>query len=132
MSWEDLEKNQSTGLYTLWNRLSSGSYYPKAVKQVAIPKKDRGVRYLGIPTILDRIALQVARKHMERKVEPLFHNSSFGYRPKRSSHDAVQQANANSFNYDFAIDLDIKGFFDDIDHELLLKAVFASIAHNYE
>ena len=123
MSWEHLEKNQSTELYMLWNRLSSGSYYPKAVKQVAIPKKDGGVRYLGIPTILDRIAQQVVRKHLERKVEPMFHNSSFGYRPKRSCHDAVQQANANSFNHDFAIDLDIKGFFDNIDHELLLKAV---------
>lgn len=123
MSWEHLEKNQSAELYMLWNRLSSGSYYPKAVKQVAIPKKDGGVRYLGIPTILDRIAQQVVRKHLERKVEPMFHNSSFGYRPKRSCHDAVQQANANSFNHDFAIDLDIKGFFDNIDHELLLKAV---------
>ncbi|NCP85518.1 MAG: group II intron reverse transcriptase/maturase [Bacteroidetes bacterium] len=123
MSWDYLEKNQSTELYKLWNRLSSGSYYPKAVKQVAIPKKDGGVRYLGIPTILDRIAQQVVRKHLERKVEPLFHNSSFGYRPNRNCHEAVQQANANSFNHDFAIDLDIKGFFDNIDHELLMKAI---------
>jgi group II intron reverse transcriptase/maturase len=123
MSWSYLEKNQSTELYALWNRLSSGSYFPKAVKQVAIPKKDGGVRYLGIPTILDRIAQQVVRKHLERKVEPLFHDSSFGYRPKRSCHQALAQANANSFNHDFAIDLDIKGFFDNIDHELLMKSV---------
>lgn len=123
MSWEDLDKSKVSELDKLWNRLSSGSYFPKAVKQVAIPKKAGGVRYLGIPTILDRIAQQVVRKHLERKVEPLFHNSSFGYRPKRSCHDAVQQANANSFNHDFAIDLDIKGFFDNIDHELLMKAV---------
>ena len=123
MSWAYLAENQSTELYMLWNRLSSGSYHPKPVKQVAIPKKDGGVRYLGIPTILDRIAQQVVRKHLERKVEPLFHKSSFGYRPKRSCHDAVQQANTNSFNHDFAIDLDIKGFFDTINHELLLKAV---------
>ncbi len=123
MSWEYLEENQSTELYLLWNRLSSGSYFPKAVKQVAIPKKDGGVRYLGIPTILDRIAQQVVRKHLERIVEPLFHNSSFGYRPKRNCHQAVEQANANSFNHDFVIDLDIKGFFDNIDHELLMKAV---------
>jgi RNA-directed DNA polymerase len=107
----------------LWNRLSSGSYFPKTVKQVAIPKKGGGVRYLGIPTILDRIAQQVVRKHLERILEPNFHPSSFGYRPNRSCHQAVTQANTNSFNHDFAIDLDIKGFFDNIDHELMMKAV---------
>ena len=123
MSWEYLHKNASTELYKLWNRLSSGSYFPKAVKQVAIPKKGGGERFLGIPTILDRIAQQVVRKHLELKVEPIFHNSSFGYRPKRSCHQAVSQACANSFNHDFAIDLDIKGFFDNIDQDLLLKAV---------
>jgi group II intron reverse transcriptase/maturase len=123
MDWKYLEQNQRTELYKLWNRLSSGSYLPQAVKQVAIPKKGGGIRYLGIPTILDRVAQQVARKHLERQVEPLFHNSSFGYRPNRSCHQAVSQANANSFNHDFAIDLDIKGFFDNIDHELLMKAV---------
>lgn len=123
MDWEHLEQNKSTEIYKLWNRLSSGSYFPKAVKQVAIPKKCGGVRNLGIPTLLDRIAQQVVRKHLERIVEPLFHRSSFGYRPKRSSHQAVEQANANSFNHDFALDLDIKGFFDNIDQELLMKAV---------
>jgi len=123
MDWKYLEQNQRTELYKLWNRLSSGSYFPQAVKQVAIPKKGGGIRFLGIPTILDRVAQQVARKHLERQVEPLFHNSSFGYRPNRSCHQAVSQANANSFNHDFAIDLDIKGFFDNIDHELLMKAV---------
>lgn len=123
MDWEHLEQNKSTEIYKLWNRLSSGSYFPKAVKQVAIAKKCGGVRNLGIPTLLDRIAQQVVRKHLERIVEPLFHKSSFGYRPKRSSHQAVEQANANSFNHDFALDLDIKGFFDNIDQELLMKAV---------
>lgn len=123
MSWEYLQKNASTELYTLWNRLSSGSYFPKAVKQVAIPKKGGGERLLGIPTILDRIAQQVARTHLERILEPKFHNSSFGYRPNRSCHQAVEQANANSFNHDFAIDLDIKGFFDNIEHELMMKAL---------
>ena len=123
MSWEYLQENASTELYKLWNRLSSGSYFPKAVKQVAIPKKGGGERLLGIPTILDRIAQQVVRKQLEQQVEPIFHNSSFGYRPNRSSHQAVSQACANSFNHDFAIDLDIKGFFDNIDHELMLKAV---------
>lgn len=123
MDWEYLEENKKTELYKLWNRLTSGSYYPNAVKQVGIPKKDGGVRKLGIPTILDRIAQQVVKRHLERIVEPLFHESSFGYRPNRNCHQAVKQANVNSFNHDFAIDLDIKGFFDNIDHELLMKTV---------
>lgn len=123
MSWEYLEENKKTELYKLWNRLTSGSYYPNAVKQVAIPKKDGGVRKLGIPTILDRIAQQVVKRHLERIVEPQFHESSFGYRPNRNCHQAVKKANVNSFNHDFAIDLDIKGFFDNIDHELLMKSV---------
>lgn len=123
MGWEYLEENKKTELYKLWNRLTSGSYYPNAVKQVAIPKKDGGVRKLGIPTILDRIAQQVVKRHLERIVEPLFHESSFGYRPNRNCHQAVRQANVNSFSHDFAIDLDIKGFFDNIDHELLMKAL---------
>lgn len=123
MDWEYLEENKTTEIYKLWNRLTSGSYYPNAVKQVAIPKKDGGVRKLGIPTILDRIAQQVVKRHLERIVEPLFHESSFGYRPNRNCHQAVRQANVNSFSHDFAIDLDIKGFFDNIDHELLMKAL---------
>ena len=123
MSWEYLEENKKTELYKLWNRLTSGSYYPNAVKQVCIPKKDGGERKLGIPTLLDRIAQQVVKRHLERKVEPLFHKSSFGYRPNRNAHQALKQANENSFNHDFAIDLDIKGFFDNIDQELLMKTV---------
>lgn len=123
MSLADLEKNKSKELYKLWNRLTSGSYYPEAVKQVGIPKKDGGQRMLGIPTILDRIAQEVVKRHLERIVEPKFHNSSFGYRPKRNVHQALAQANSNTYNHDFAIDLDIKGFFDSIDHELMMKAV---------
>jgi group II intron reverse transcriptase/maturase len=123
MDWEQLDKNLSAELYKLWNRLTSGSYFPQAVKRVAIPKKGGGQRYLGIPTILDRIAQEVVRTHLERKIEPLFHHSSFGYRPGRNCHQAVEQACSNSMNHDFAIDLDIKGFFDNIDHELMMKAV---------
>ena len=123
MDWEYLEKHQYTELYKLWNRLTSGSYFPQAVKRAAIPKKGGGQRYLGVPTILDRIAQEVVRTHLERIVEPLFHQSSFGYRPGRSGHQAVQQACNNTMNHDFAIDLDIKGFFDNIDHELMMKAV---------
>lgn len=123
MSWDYLDKNAKTLLYKLWNRLTSGSYFPMPVRQVEIAKSDGGVRTLGIPTLLDRIAQQVVKHHLELQVEPLFHNSSFGYRPKRSCHDAVARAERNSFNHDFVIDLDIKGFFDNIDHELMMKAV---------
>lgn len=123
MGWEYLDKQAKTELYKLWNRLTSGTYFPMPVKQVEIAKSDGGVRTLGIPTLLDRIAQEVVKHHLEMQVEPLLHNSSFGYRPNRSCHDAVAQAERNSFNHDFVIDLDIKGFFDNIDHELMMKAV---------
>ena len=123
MSWEGLEKNLSTELYKLWNRLTSGSYFPMPVKEVTIKKKTGGERKLGIPTLLDRIAQQVVKTHLEPIVEPHFHNGSFGYRPSRNSHQAVAQATQNTFKHSFVIDLDIKSFFDTIDHELLMKAV---------
>jgi group II intron reverse transcriptase/maturase len=93
------------------------------VKEVTIKKKQGGKRKLGVPTIIDRIAQQVVKTHLEPKVEPLFHNSSYGYRPSRNCHQAVAQAERSAFNHDFVIDLDIKSFFDTIDHELLMKAV---------
>jgi RNA-directed DNA polymerase len=123
MSWAYLDSHAKTLLYKLWNRLTSGSYFPLPVRQVEIAKKDGGVRKLGVPTLLDRIAQEVVKHHLEMQVEPLFHNSSFGYRPKRSCHDAVAQAERNSFDYNFVIDLDIKGFFDNIDHDLMMKAL---------
>lgn len=123
MTWQWLEKNRRYELYKLWNRLTSGSYFPKAVKEVSIPKKDGSKRKLGIPTLLDRIAQQVVRAHLEKIMEPQFHDSSYGYRPNRSCHDAVKQSCSNCFNHDFVIDLDIKSFFDSIDHQMLLKAV---------
>ena len=123
MDWEKLDKDRDAQIYKLWNRLTSGSYFPQAVKRVAIPKKGGGQRYLGIPAILDRIAQEVVRAHLERIVEPLFHNSSYGYRPGRSCHQAVQQSCSKALNHDFAIDMDIKGFFDNIDHELMMRAV---------
>lgn len=123
MDWSYLAENQNTELYKLWNRLTSGSYFPQAVKQKSIQKKGGGKRYLGIPTLLDRIAQQVVKKHLERIVEPKFHDSSYGYRPHRNCHQAVAQANTNAFNHNFAIDIDIQGFFDNIDHNLMMKAV---------
>ncbi|SMD42524.1 group II intron reverse transcriptase/maturase [Aquiflexum balticum DSM 16537] len=123
MSWEDLDKDLSSYLYKLWNRLTSGSYFPLPVKQVKIPKKDGGIRKLGVPTLLDRIAQQVVRAYLERQLEPLFHESSFGYRPNRNAHQAVKQSERNCFGHDFVVDLDIKGFFDNINHGLMMKAL---------
>ena len=123
MNWEELDKDLIPNLYKLWNRLTSGSYFPKPVKEAEIGKTDGGKRKLGIPTILDRIAQQIVKTHLERIVEPLFHDSSYGYRPGRNCHQAVEKALRNTFGHDWAIDLDIKSFFDTIDHELLMKAV---------
>jgi len=114
LDWDTLDHNLSSQLYKLWNRLSSGTYFPKPVKEVAIKKKSGGVRKLGIPTILDRIAQEVVKTHLERIVEPQFHDSSYGYRPKRNCHQAVERATQNVFTHHWV---------DTIDHELLMKAV---------
>ena len=123
MDWVTLDRDLKSHLYKLWNRLSSGSYFPQPVREVAIKKKSGGLRKLGIPTLLDRIAQEVVKTHLERIVEPQFHHSSFGYRPGRNCHQAVAQATQNAFTHCWAIDLDIKSFFDTIDHSLLMKAV---------
>lgn len=117
------EENLKDNLYKLWNRMSSGSYFPKAVKAVEIPKKDGGARRLGIPTIDDRIAQMTAKLLVEPILEPLFNEDSYGYRPNKSAIDAVGVARQRCWRYDYVIDLDIKGLFDNIDHELLMKAV---------
>lgn len=110
-------------LYKVWNRLASGSYFPPPVLQVGIPKKNGSVRQLGIPTISDRVAQTVIRNQIEERLEKIFHQHSYGYRPKRSAHQALAQVRTNCRKYDWVIDLDIKNFFDDIDHEKLLKAL---------
>lgn len=110
-------------LYPVWNRLASGSYYPQPVKQVAIPKYDGTKRLLGIPTVCDRVAQMVIREELEQVVEPLFSENSYGYRPGRGARQALEQCRQNCMLYDWVIDLDIKGFFDNIDHELMLKAL---------
>ncbi len=124
MSWADLDKDLNRQLYKLWNRLTSGSYFPMPVREVEISKGlGGGVRKLGIPTILDRIAQEVVKTHLERIIEPYFHENSYGYRQGKNCHQAVEKASQNVMTNDWVIDLDIKGFFDNIDHELLLKAV---------
>jgi RNA-directed DNA polymerase len=122
-SIEDFERNLKDNLYKLWNRMSSGSYFPPPVRRVEIDKKDGGKRKLGIPTVADRIAQQVAKARLEPELEPLFHADSYGYRPGKSALDAVGQARERCWRYDWVIDLDIKGFFDNLDHDLLMKAV---------
>lgn len=123
ISIEKFERKLAKNLYTIWNRMSSGSYYPAPVLRVDIPKKSGGTRPLGIPTVGDRVAQMTARLCFEPLVEPHFHPDSYGYRPGKSAHQAVEQARKRCWQYDWVIDLDIKGFFDTIDHELMLKAV---------
>ncbi len=119
----DFEVKLKDNLYKLWNRMSSGSYFPPPVKTVAIPKKDGGQRYLGIPTVADRIAQMVVTMHLEPHFEPRFDQDSYGYRPNKSALDAVGQCRQRCWKRDWVIDLDIKGFFDNIDHELLILAL---------
>src|ERR1700726_2108133 len=122
-SIEDFEKRLKKNLYKIWNRMSSGSYFPPPVRTVKIPKKNGGERKLGIPTVTDRIAQQVVKARLEPEVEPLFHADSYGYRPGKSALDAVGQARKRCWRYDWVLDLDIKSFFDTIDWELLLRAL---------
>lgn len=123
MTWEELDKQKDNLLYKLWNRMTSGSYFPQATREVIIPKAGGGERRLGIPILLDRIAQQVVVDELEPIVEKEFHADSYGYRPGKSAHDAIAQCRQRCFRYEWAIDLDIKGFFDNLDHALLMKAV---------
>ena len=123
ISMEEFDANRSKHLYKLWNRLASGSYFPPPVKEVEIPKKDGKVRKLGIPTIGDRVAQMVVKEYLEERFEKIFSPNSYGYRPDKSAHQALEKVRQNCRKTDWIIDLDIKGFFDNIDHDRLMLAV---------
>jgi RNA-directed DNA polymerase len=121
---ERYAQDMRNNLFKLWNRMSSGSYFPPPVKAVEIPKAGgRGVRVLGVPTVEDRVAQTAAAVVLERRVEPIFHPDSYGYRPGRCALDAVATCRVRCWRSDWVIDLDVRAFFDSVDHELMVKAV---------
>lgn len=122
-SIEDFERNLKDNLYKIWNRMSSGTYFPPPVKAVAIPKKDGGVRILGVPTVADRVAQMVVKAEFEPIVEPIFLSDSYGYRPGKSALDAIGVTRERCWRHNWVLEFDVKRLFDNIDHELLLKAV---------
>ncbi len=122
-SLEDFDKNMKDNLYKIWNRMSSGSYFPPAVKAVSIPKKSGGTRILGVPSVSDRIAQTVVKLVLEPMIDSFFHPDSYGYRPNKSALDAVGVTRQRCWQYNWVLEFDIKGLFDNIDHDLLMKAV---------
>lgn len=120
---EEFDANRSKLLYKLWNRMASGSYFPPPVKEVEIPKKDGKVRKLGIPAISDRVAQMVIKDYLEPRFEKIFSSHSYGYRPQKNAHQALAAVRENIKSRDWVIDLDIKGFFDNIDHAKLMLAL---------
>jgi len=124
-SLAEFELDLKGNLYKIWNRMSSGTYFPPPVRAVELPKPDGGVRVLGVPTVADRIAQTVAARRLSEKVEPIFHPDSSGYRPKRSALDAVATCRTRCWKYDWVIDLDVSKFFDSVPWDLMIKAVEA-------
>lgn len=119
----DYEKQRVANLYKLWNRMASGSYHPQAVRSVEIPKSDGSKRMLGIPTIEDRVAQQVVKDVLEGRMEDIFHEDSYGYRPQKSAHEAIAQCRERCFKQPYVVDLDIKGFFDNINHNYMMQVM---------
>ena len=120
---QEYEQNLKNNLYKLWNRMSSGTYFPKPVKAVAIPKKNGGQRILGIPTVEDRVAQMVAKMYLEPNVEPIFYEDSYGYRPNKSAIEAIEVTRKRCWKYEWVLEFDVKGLFDNIRHDYLLKLV---------
>jgi RNA-directed DNA polymerase len=131
VSIEAFEADLKNNLYKVWNRMSSGTYFPPPVRAVEIPKASGGVRTLGVPTVADRVAQTVVAMELEKWVEPMFHPDSYGYRPRRSALDAVAACRERCFKNEWVIDLDIAKFFDTVDHELMVKAVRVNTNHDW-
>ena len=131
-SLQDFEVDKENNLYKLWNRLSSGSYMPPPVMRVEIPKGDGGMRKLGIPTITDRIAQMVIKQRIEPELEKHFHPDSYGYRPNKSALDAIDITRQRCWKRAWVVDMDIKGFFDEIDHDLLMQAVNKHVKEKWQ
>lgn len=122
---QQFDDNRNGHLYKIWNRLSSGSYHPPPVLRQEIPKADGSTRVLGIPTVADRIAQGAVKQYLEPQLEALFHDDSYGYRPNRSAHDALEATRRRCWRYPWVVEVDIKAFFDHVDHELILRALDA-------
>jgi RNA-directed DNA polymerase len=119
----EFEANLVNNLYALWNRLSSGSYFPPPVKEVPIPKRDGGIRVLGVPTVGDRVAQTVVKHYLEPILDPLFDDDSYGYRPGRSAKDAIRVTRERCWKFDWVLEIDVKKAFDALDHGLMIKAL---------
>jgi RNA-directed DNA polymerase len=131
ISLKEFATDKEKQLYKIWNRMASGCYFPPPVKEVEIPKKGGGKRVLGLPTVADRVAQMVVKHQIEVRFEKMFHEDSYGYRPKRNAHDALRATRKRCLEYDWGIDLDIKGFFDHIDHELLMKCLQPHVSEKW-
>ena len=131
ISIEEFDGDRSKHLYKLWNRMASGSYFPPPVKEVEIPKSDGKIRKIGIPTVSDRVAQMVVKDYLEARFEKIFSPHSYGYRPDRNAHQALAEVRVNCRTTDWVIDLDIKGFFDNIDHDKLMLAVEKHVSEKW-
>ncbi len=132
ITMEKFDKEVKNNLYKLWNRMSSGTYFPKPVKAVAIPKSNGGTRILGIPTIEDRIAQMACKMSLEPQLEPYFLKDSYGYRPNKSAHDAIRVTRTRCWKYNWVLAFDVKGLFDNINHTILMKIVRKHAKNKWE
>jgi RNA-directed DNA polymerase len=131
ISMKEFDANKRKHLYKLWNRMASGSYFPPPVKEVEIAKKDGNIRNLRVPKISNRVGQMVVKMFIEPKLETIFSPNSYGYRPKRNAHQALSKVRENCWKHDWVIDLDIKGFFDNINHYKLMLAVEKHVSENW-
>lgn len=132
VSMDIFDRDWKNNLYKIWNRMASGTYFPPPIKAVPIPKKNGGIRILGIPTIADRIAQMVVKQSLEPKIEPYFYDDSYGYRPNKSALDAIETTRKRCWKKDFILEFDIVGLFDNINHDLLMKTVVQHANHAWE